>query len=142
MDERTYSSSEVSTLTGATLRQLQWWDERKLVTVRHEGHRRFYTETDRTAVHLIVRLRAKQISIQAIRKVLRPAMLRLDQIIGSDSFLVTDGRQAKVVDAVMLPEVCDRFSSKVAVIAVQGTSNGHGRSQKVPAGSKAKSRKI
>jgi len=40
--ERTYSSSEVAQVADVSLRQLQWWDERKVVSPRHEGHRRVY----------------------------------------------------------------------------------------------------
>jgi DNA-binding transcriptional MerR regulator len=40
--ERTYTSSDVSRIAQVSLRQLQWWDERKVVSPRHEGHKRVY----------------------------------------------------------------------------------------------------
>jgi DNA-binding transcriptional MerR regulator len=40
--DRTYTSSDVSRIAGVSLRQLQWWDERKVVSPRHEGHKRVY----------------------------------------------------------------------------------------------------
>ena len=40
--EKTYTSSEVSEVANVSLRQLQWWDERKVVSPRHEVHRRVY----------------------------------------------------------------------------------------------------
>ena len=38
--DRSYTSSEVSRIAGVSLRQLQWWDERKVVSPQHEGHKR------------------------------------------------------------------------------------------------------
>ncbi|MBV9082830.1 MAG: MerR family transcriptional regulator, partial [Acidobacteriaceae bacterium] len=39
---RTFSSSDVSRIAEVSLRQLQWWDERKVVSPHHEGHKRVY----------------------------------------------------------------------------------------------------
>ena len=39
---RTYNAADVAGLAQVTLRQLQWWDERKVVSPRHEGYRRSY----------------------------------------------------------------------------------------------------
>ena len=36
--EKTFTSSDISTIAGVSLRQLQWWDEQKVVSPRHEGH--------------------------------------------------------------------------------------------------------
>src|ERR1019366_6294293 len=44
--EQTFSSSEVAGVAGVSLRQLQWWDERKVVSPRHEGHRRVYLASE------------------------------------------------------------------------------------------------
>ena len=38
----TFSSLEVSRLTGVSLRQLQWWDEQGVVSPVQRGHRRLY----------------------------------------------------------------------------------------------------
>ena len=38
-----YASSEVAKVAKVSLRQLQWWDEKHVVSPRHEGHRRMYT---------------------------------------------------------------------------------------------------
>jgi hypothetical protein len=139
--QSTFSTSEVSEATGASLRQLQWWDENIILPVRHEGHRRFYTPEDRAMVDIIVRLRAKGLSLNPIRKVLRSIVVRLREV-GPDSFLVTDGERAQIVNAILLPEVCQSFSGKVAVVKVCGTANANGNGTKVPAGSKAKTARI
>jgi len=35
-------SVDVARLSGVSLRQLQWWDEQKVVSPRHDGHKRIY----------------------------------------------------------------------------------------------------
>ena len=55
--ERTYSSSEVADVAGVSLRQLQWWDERKVVSPRHEGHRRVYGRGEVIEITVIAELR-------------------------------------------------------------------------------------
>ena len=69
--ERTYSSSEVADVAGVSLRQLQWWDERKVVSPRHEGHRRVYDPAEVIEITVIAELRRKGFSLQKIRRVLR-----------------------------------------------------------------------
>src|SRR6266436_2978286 len=69
--ERTYSSSEVADVAGVSLRQLQWWDERKVVSPRHEGHRRIYGPSEVIEITVIAELRRKGFSLQKIRRVLR-----------------------------------------------------------------------
>ena len=92
-----FTSQQVMALTGITLRQLQWWDERGVVKPKREGHRRLYSMNDLTEVAVICELRRKGFSLQAVRKVMR----FLDREIGkglaeivsrsSDYHLLTDG---------------------------------------------------
>ena len=63
-------SAEVARLTGASLRQLQWWDEQRCLMVRHKGHKRIYTPEDTAKVWTLVRLRRQGISLQRCRKLL------------------------------------------------------------------------
>jgi len=69
MQER-FTSNEIVALTGITLRQLQWWDERGVVKPEREGHRRVYSINQLTEVALICQLRRKGFSLQGVRKVL------------------------------------------------------------------------
>src|SRR5712671_5842620 len=107
--ERTYSSSEVSDIAGVSLRQLQWWDERKVVSPRHEGHRRVYYSAEVVEITVIAELRRKGFSLQKIRRVLRFLQKemgrRLAEILdtGSELHLVTDGK------AIYLEEKNDRI---------------------------------
>jgi len=102
--ERTYSSSEVATVASVSLRQLQWWDERKVVSPRHEGHRRVYFPAEVIEITVIAELRRKGFSLQKIRRVLRFLQRemgrRLAEVLqnNSDLHLVTDGKSIFLED--------------------------------------------
>jgi len=102
--ERTYSSSDVSGVAGVSLRQLQWWDERKVVSPRHEGHRRVYLAAEVIEITVIAELRRKGFSLQKIRRVLRFLQKemgrRLAEVLAptSDLHLVTDGKSIYLED--------------------------------------------
>src|SRR5580698_10261395 len=66
-----FPSQEVIALTGISARQLQWWDERGVVTPEREGHRRLYSMQNVTEVAVICELRRKGFSLQGVRKVMR-----------------------------------------------------------------------
>ena len=93
-----FTSREVMTLTGITARQLQWWDERRVVKPDREGHRRLYSMNHLTEVAVICELRRKGFSLQGVRKVMR----FLDREFGkglaeivsrnSEYHLLTDGK--------------------------------------------------
>jgi DNA-binding transcriptional MerR regulator len=94
---REFISSEISGITGVSLRQLQWWDEQKVVSPRHEGHKRLYLAEEAIEIAVIAELRRKGFSLQKIRRVLRFLQKemgkRLSEILAADSdmHLVTDG---------------------------------------------------
>jgi len=95
---RTFSSSDVSRIAQVSLRQLQWWDERKVVSPRHEGHKRVYAPEEVIEITVIAELRRKGFSLQKIRRVLRFLQRemgkRLSEVLdqNSDLHLVTDGK--------------------------------------------------
>lgn len=101
--EVTYSSSEVARIAGVSLRQLQWWDEQKVVSPRHEGHKRLYTQEEVVEVSVIAELRRKGFSLQRIRRVLRFLQRelgrRLAEVAGPDLHLLTDGRNIYLEDS-------------------------------------------
>src|SRR5277367_5954587 len=104
VQERTYSSSEVAQVADVSLRQLQWWDERKVVSPRHEGHRRIYYPAEVIEITVIAELRRKGFSLQKIRRVLRFLQRemgkRLSDVMqaNSDLHLVTDGKSIYLED--------------------------------------------
>src|SRR5580693_3318404 len=69
--DRTFASSDVSRIAQVSLRQLQWWDERKVVSPRHAGHKRVYQPEEVIEITVITELRRKGFSLQKIRRVLR-----------------------------------------------------------------------
>ncbi len=71
MTNRTFTSKEVVALTGISPRQLQWWDERKIVVPSREGHRRIYSVDDLAEVAVLCELRQRGFSLQKIRRVIR-----------------------------------------------------------------------
>lgn len=96
--EQSFTSSEVSRIAQVSLRQLQWWDERKVVSPRHEGHKRVYNPEEVLEVTVIAELRRKGFSLQKIRRVLRFLQRemgkRLQDVLSGehDLHLVTDGK--------------------------------------------------
>jgi len=107
--DRTYSSVEVSNIAAVSLRQLQWWDERKVVSPRHEGHRRIYFPGEVIEITVIAELRRKGFSLQKIRRVLRFLQREMGKRLAdvmqttSDLHLVTDGK------AIFLEDQHDRI---------------------------------
>lgn len=71
LESRAFSSLDVATITGVSLRQLQWWDEQGVVTPVQRGHRRLYQLGEVVEVALITELRRKGVSLQKIRRVLK-----------------------------------------------------------------------
>jgi DNA-binding transcriptional MerR regulator len=97
--EQRFSTDEVVARTGMTPRQLQWWDERGIVSPTREGRRRLYSLDDLAEVAVIGELRARGFSLQRVRKVMRFLQRefgkRLVETIsaGSEYHLLTDGKQ-------------------------------------------------
>jgi DNA-binding transcriptional MerR regulator len=103
--EQFRTSAEVSQISGVSLRQLQWWDEQKVVSPRHEGHRRVYSTAEVVEITVIAELRRKGFSLQKIRRVLkwmqREMGKRLAEIVeaGSEMHLLTDGKAIFLEDS-------------------------------------------
>jgi DNA-binding transcriptional MerR regulator len=67
-----YSTAEVSKISGASLRQLQWWDERRIFTPKRvKSRRRMYSQAEVLAVMLWVQMRQKGIMRTARRNALK-----------------------------------------------------------------------
>jgi DNA-binding transcriptional MerR regulator len=100
-----YTSSEVARICGVSLRQLQWWDERSVVSPRQDGHKRVYMKEEVVEISVISELRRKGFSLQKIRRVLRFLQKdmgkRLSDALAasSDVHLLTDGKSIYLEDA-------------------------------------------
>ncbi|HEY3938769.1 MAG TPA: MerR family transcriptional regulator [Bryobacteraceae bacterium] len=102
--QRSFTSTDVAKIAQVSLRQLQWWDERKVVSPRHEGHKRIYLAEEVVEITVIAELRRKGFSLQKIRRVLRFLQRemgrRLADVFSSDSrlHLLTDGKSIYLED--------------------------------------------
>src|SRR5579859_409882 len=100
-----YNSSEVARICGVSLRQLQWWDERNVVSPRQDGHKRIYMPAEVVEISVIAELRRKGFSLQKIRRVLRFLQKdmgkRLSEALASSSdiHLLTDGKTIYLEEA-------------------------------------------
>jgi len=99
-----YTSTDVARICNVSLRQLQWWDERNVVSPRQEGHRRVYLPQEVVEVSVIAELRRKGFSLQKIRRVLRFLQKEMGKRLGdavakdSDIHLITDGKNIYLED--------------------------------------------
>jgi DNA-binding transcriptional MerR regulator len=104
-DGQGYNSSEVARICGVSLRQLQWWDERNVVSPRQDGHKRIYMSAEVVEISVIAELRRKGFSLQKIRRVLRFLQKdmgkRLSEALAgsSDVHLLTDGKSIYLEEA-------------------------------------------
>ena len=102
--ERTFTTTEVTRIANVSLRQLQWWDERKVVSPRHKGHRRIYRPEEVVTVSLIAELRRKGFSLQTLRRVVRFLHREMGKHLSnvldgeSDLHLLTDGKSIYLED--------------------------------------------
>ncbi len=103
--EQRFTSAQVVKLTGITPRQLQWWDERGIVTPQREGRRRLYSADDVTEVAVICALRRKGFPLQRVRRIMKFLQKefgrRLAEAVsnGSDYHLLTDGKRIYLEDS-------------------------------------------
>ncbi len=101
----TFTSRDVVQLTGISLRQLQWWDERGIIIPAREGHRRIYSLDDLAEVAVICELRERGFSLQKIRRVIRFVQRELGKRLvdtvsaASEYHLLTDGRHIFLEDS-------------------------------------------
>lgn len=104
-DSQGYNSTEVARICGVSLRQLQWWDERSVVSPRQDGHKRVYMTEEVVEISVIAELRRKGFSLQKIRRVLRFLQKdmgkRLSDALASSSdvHLLTDGKSIYLEEA-------------------------------------------
>lgn len=96
--KQAFTSQDVIRLTGISARQLQWWDEKRIVVPTRAGRRRVYSFVDVTEVAVICELRTKGFSLQRVRKVVRFLQKEFgtrlaETVTGSSVYhLLTDGR--------------------------------------------------
>ena len=70
------TTAEVARKSGASLRQLQWWDEKRVMCPMLERHIRVYSRAEAVQASVVVELRDRKIPLQRIRSLPLPAILR------------------------------------------------------------------
>ncbi len=146
--QQTFTSREVVHLTGISLRQLQWWDERGIIIPARDGHRRVYSLDDLAEVAVICELREHGFSLQKIRRVIRFVQRELGKRLvdtvrsASEYHLLTDGRHIFLEDsargvvdllknsrqpmlAVCLSDTVQRIVAGIKDVRKQNASAGH-----------------
>ena len=104
-ETQAYTSADVARIARVSLRQLQWWDERGVVSPGQDNHKRLYQPNQVIEVSVIAELRRKGFSLQNIRRVLRflekELRTRLSEVLAPDSeiHLLTDGKSIYLEDA-------------------------------------------
>jgi DNA-binding transcriptional MerR regulator len=93
----TFSTNDVVKVARVSERQLQWWDEQRIVTPAHAGHRREYSVLQTLQAMIVAEWRVKGIRLRAIRKLLRQLPLALpteshDPMEARQVILVINGR--------------------------------------------------
>jgi len=104
--EPVFVSRDVSRIADISLRQLQWWDECKLVSPRQEGHKRVYLPEQVIEIMVVAELRRKGLALQKVRRgirFLRREMApRLQKHLRSPAeglYLLTDGKSIHLESA-------------------------------------------
>ena len=101
----TFTSRDVAQLTGISLRQLQWWDERGIVVPARDGHKRIYSLDDLAEIAIICELRERGFSLQKVRRVIRFLQREVGKRLvdtvsaASEYHLLTDGRHIFLQDS-------------------------------------------
>src|SRR6202045_2101013 len=136
---RSFTSSDVSRIAQVSLRQLQWWDERKVVSPRHEGHKRVYQPAEVIEITVIAELRRKGFSLQKIRRVLRFLQRemgkRLSDVLQSDSdlHLVTDGKSIYLEDQQeRIIDILKNAKQPIFLVCVSAQARRLGESDRKP----------
>lgn len=169
MSEDGFSTREVQRLTGTTARQLQWWDEKRIIVPTRNGRNRLYSAEDLVEIHVIEELRRRHISLTAVRRVLRflrrETGVRLSRLAsgaseyhllldGRNLYLETDSKQivnlirntTQPVFVICLSEAARRVEVALPSLVRSSNSVGaHSRSEKRPAtraGNRSRKREV
>jgi DNA-binding transcriptional MerR regulator len=98
LGEWVFFSKDVAQIVGISLRQLQWWDERKVVSPRQQDHRRVYSYLQVLEIFTVAAFRRKGISLQRIRRVVRSLRRELGKRVNESLayqptlYVLTDGK--------------------------------------------------
>lgn len=113
----TFSTSQVAEAAQVTLRQLQWWDERRVVHPLHKGGDRLYDEEDLFKTLLVARMRQKGVSLQRVRACLKSLPLEKVQA-QEDAVLLIRKRGMRICGEEAAVRAMDLENGPVWVICI------------------------
>jgi len=92
--EGSYTTLQVSLMSGASLRQLQWWDDHGILCPPVVAHMRLYTANEASNARRIVQLRKAGVSLKQVRNLLsmeyeHVRKIRVPTVIGSTLVIPT-----------------------------------------------------
>lgn len=95
-----FDSNHVMALAGITRRQIQWWDEQRLVSPVHHAHKRYYTPQQTALVIVIAQLLKKGYTHPMLRKLARGIVKAIDEAAAATvrSWLVLDRKRVTWVE--------------------------------------------
>jgi DNA-binding transcriptional MerR regulator len=88
-----YTTKQISEITGASLRQLQWWDENGVVKPMIVDHKRQYSARDAIVVAIIMELRQRGVSWEIAKRLGEASR----SVFETARYLLTDGDTVHVV---------------------------------------------
>lgn len=99
--ERQFTSTDVIQLARITPRQLQWWNEHRLLDCAMNGHRRIFQARDILRAMVIQDLKTRGVGRSRVRRLSRSVDRMVDQSLQTTGrrFLASDGRVLRLVEA-------------------------------------------
>ena len=144
-----FSTRDVLDLTRVSARQLQWWDERRIVVPERHGRNRMYSAADLVDILVIEQLRRRSISLAQVRRALRlmrhQLHMRLSDLVTGDReyhlllagkrmFLETDSKQiVELLRSSMQPMLLISLSEAIEPVRVELRQLLHPVFEKKPA---------
>jgi DNA-binding transcriptional MerR regulator len=123
--QQEWTSNAVSRSVGVTLRQLQWWDERSLVSPLQSNHRRIYGPRQLAEIRLIAALRKKKISLQKCRQIMIRLRREGIRIEAGKAYLIID-QQQRVTFERNPKTICDvmaRSAGPMILVEIPGVAD-------------------
>ena len=111
--------------SGVSLRQLQWWDEKGIISPAQDGRRRAYGAQDVLAVRVLAALRRKGLSLQCAKKIICACMPSFTGGLrpGEKVYLATDGKNVSMAPkAELVMPFIEKSKTSVIVVAVDGNT--------------------
>lgn len=124
MTERSFTTGQIVRMARITPRQLQWWDERKVVQPDHSGWIRSYTADQALLLLVVAELRRKGLSLQKVRRILRALKKETEgrdillHLAETQLCLVTDGRSIEFADQGKLLPLLAKARRAVHVVSI------------------------